>query len=293
MKQTTTGGGKRQQPSHAGVVETRISRNWHLMVGVTIMSTLGMIVSVAPILGERLGSVWPWPNTHLVLLGGLAVSVVMLVAHLTIQQKKLSAIHGEVKDLEDESAERDRQNHARLKALLNIGRMMGSVTRLDKVFDSIIDTCIELFDAQQASLMLLNPETNELEVRAAKGHLDSKGVNIAKSKIGEGVAGWVAKHRRPLVLGAGFDRSRHPDLDVNVSELTGSVVVPILLRDELVGVLSIRSREAGANYNEDDLQSLRVLAENIGVVIRHSEHVEWLRKTVEKQRADKPTAPVG
>ena len=56
MKHTTTSGGKRLQPAHAGAVETRISRNWHLMVGVTIMSTLGMIVSVAPILGERLGT---------------------------------------------------------------------------------------------------------------------------------------------------------------------------------------------------------------------------------------------
>lgn len=276
------------------VLDARLARNWRLMVGVTIASTVGMAVAVAPVLGEQFGTVWPWPNTHLVLLGGLAVSVILLVAHLTIQQRRLSDIHGEVRclegavqHLEEESMERERQNHARLKALLNISRMMGAVSRLDDVFESVIDTCIELFDAQQASLMLLDSDANELAVRAAKGHLDSERVRVARQKVGQGVAGWVAKNCHPVILGPDIDVTRYPGLQVNVSKLTAAIVVPVLLRQELIGVLSIRSRTAGVQYNDDDLQSLRVLAENIGTVIRHSEHVEWMRKTIEAQRAKK------
>jgi len=281
------------------ILDARLRRNWRLMVGVTIASTVGMAVAVAPVLGEQFGTVWPWPNTHLVLLGGLAVSVILLVAHLTIQQRRMSDIHGEIRclegavqHLEAESIERERQNHARLKALLNISRMMGAVNRLDEVFKSVVNTCIELFDAQQASLMLLNSDTNELVVRAATGHPEPGRVKAARQKVGHGIAGWVAKNCQPVILGPEMDLDRYPGLPVIVSELTAAIVVPVLLRDELIGILNIRSLKADASYNDDDLQSLRVLAENIGTVIRHSEHVEWMRKTIEAQRATQHE-PVG
>jgi transcriptional regulator with GAF, ATPase, and Fis domain len=274
------------------ILDARLRRNWRLMVGVTIASTVGMAVAVAPVLGQQFGTIWPWPNTHLVLLGGLAVSVVLMVAHLTVQQRRMSDIHGEIRclegavqHLEEESIERERQNHARLKALLNISRMMGAVNRLDKVFESVVNTCIELFDAQQASLMLLNYDTNELIVQAAKGHPEIERVKSARQKVGHGIAGWVAKNCQPVVLGPDMDLAPYPGLPVVVSELTAAIVVPVLLRDELIGVLNIRSLKEDMSYNDDDLQSLRVLAENIGTVIRHSEHVEWMRKTIEAQRA--------
>ncbi len=279
-------------------IDARLTRNWQLMVGVTIASTVGMAVAVAPVLGQQFGTVWPWPNTHLVLLGGLAISVILLVAHLTSQQRKLSDIHGEVQclegavhHLEEKSLQTERQSQARLNALLNISRMMGAVNRLDEVFGSVIDTCLKLFDAHQASLMLLQTGTDELAVCAAKGHPDHDKVKAARQKIGEGVAGWVAKHRHALILGPELELERFPGLKVDVSRLTAAIVVPVLLRDELVGVLSIRSREADVRYTKADLQSLQVLAENIGTVIRHSEHVEWMRKTIEAQRAAREHEP--
>jgi transcriptional regulator with GAF, ATPase, and Fis domain len=266
----------------------RLSRSWYFLVGVTITTTIGLVVAVAPGLSEQLGSVWPWPNTHFVLLGGLAAAIISLVISLTVQQRRFTEIRGEVRNLEEGTLERERQNQARLRALLKISRMMGAVTRLEDIFDSVIDACIDLFDAQQASLMLVTEDTNELEVRAARGHLDQEGVKVAKRKVGEGVSGWVAENRTPLILGPDLDVDRFPELDVKVSNLTASVVVPVLLRNELIGVLSIRSREAGVRYGPDELQSLQVLAENIGTVIRHTEHVEWMRKTVEYHRTGSP-----
>lgn len=274
------------------VVDRRLSRNWYVLVGVTVASTVGLVISVAPGLSDQLGAVWPWPNTHIVLLGGLVAAVVALAVHLTVQQRKFTDVRREVQQLETESVERERQSHARLRALLNIGRMMGSVTNLEEVFKGIMDTCIELFNAQQASLMMLNSETNELEVRAATGHLDIEGVRLARRKVGEGVSGWVARERQPVVLGPGADMNQYPDLKSTVSEMTAALVVPVLLRDELVGVLSVRSRTPGDRYGEDDLQALRVLAENIGTLIRHSEHVEWMRKTVESSREGRLGLPV-
>jgi transcriptional regulator with GAF, ATPase, and Fis domain len=273
-------------------LEGRLSRNWYLLVGVTAASTAGFALAVVPVLAQRLGMMWPWPQTHLVLLGGLVVSVLLLTAHLTQQQRRFGEVRGAVRALEHESIERERHSHTRLNALLNISRMMGAMSCPDDLFRNMMDTCIEMFRAQQASLMLLDRVTNELVVRAATGHLDLENVLKVRQRMGTGVAGWVAERRRPVVLGPGAPLSQYPGLDVNVSGMTAAIVVPVLLRDDLVGVLSIRSRDAGDRYNENDLQALRVLAENIGTVIRHTEHVEWMRTTIESFRSEGRETPV-
>ena len=48
----------------------------------------------------------------------------------------------------------------------------------------------------------------------------------------------------------------------------------------------MRSRVPGVKYNDEDLQALQVFAENVGTVIHHSEHVEWMRKTIEKYKSN-------
>ena len=273
-------------------IEERLSRNWYLMVGVTVASTLGLAIAMAPILSEQFGTVWPWPNTHLVLLGGLVASIALLVTHLTVQQRRFTDIRGEVQHLEQDSVERERRNQVRLKALLNTSRLMGAVNNISEVFYGITNACIDVFHAQQASLMLLNEETDELEVRAATGHADAEGVKRARVKIGQGVAGWVGKTRQPLILGPGSDLKRYQGLNLRGLDTTAAMVVPVLLRDELVGVLNIRSRDLKSRYTDDDLQALMVFAENVGTVIRHSEHVEWMRKTIQSHRAPDQGAPI-
>ena len=64
--------------------------------------------------------------------------------------------------------------------------------------------------------------------------------------------------------------------------LTATILVPIMVRDELVGVLNISSRAPGTTYDEEDLRALEVFAENAGTCIRQAERAEWMRQTIER-----------
>jgi transcriptional regulator with GAF, ATPase, and Fis domain len=269
--------------AHDEMLDRQVSRNWYILGVVCVFSTVGMAIAIAPQLAEQVGAVWPWANTHVVLLCGLVVSVAMLVAHLTLQQRKVGEIRARVTRMEVDSEERERQSAARMRALLNISRMMGAVTNPDNVFQCITDACTEIFECQQASLMLLNDAKDELEVKAATGHRVS--VMGTTQKLGSGIAGWVARTQESLVLNPDTDLSRYPGLQLRGNGLSAAMVVPILVRDELVGVLNASSRTPGAHYGEEDLRSLAVFAENAGTVIRHSEHAEWMRQTIERLRA--------
>jgi GAF domain-containing protein len=80
-------------------------------------------------------------------------------------------------------------------------------------------------------------------------------------------------------------------------KLTAAMVVPIMVRDELVGVLNISSRAPHTIYMEEDLRALEVFAENAGTCIRQAERSEWMRQTIEKMRnqntREKKASPAG
>jgi signal transduction protein with GAF and PtsI domain len=131
--------------------------------------------------------------------------------------------------------------------------------------------------------MMVNEDTLELETRATTGHANEDQVRAATVKIGEGIAGWVAEKREPIILTNETSLERYPNLKLKDKSISAAMVVPILLRDELVGVLNISTQSPDTMYTKEDLQALQVFAESAGTCIRHTEHVEWMRKTIQDQ----------
>ena len=121
-----------------------------------------------------------------------------------------------------------------------------------------------------------------LEVRSATGHENLGQVLGARQRLGQGVAGWVAEAREPLILGPHVDPARFRNLQSKVATLSAAMVVPIVLRDELLGVLSASSRVEGMRYDKNDLRALEVFAETAGISVRHAQQSEWMRETIRK-----------
>jgi len=274
----------RQPSNETPPCEVQSLRNWYLLSGITALSTIGLAVTVTPVVRERLDSFWPWADTGMVLLTGLVGLVLVLILHLTFQQLRVKKMSREFRVMEEQAHERHRKSSARLHALLNVTRMMGAVADPEKLFDVIADTCLQIFDCQQASLMILDKETGTLQVKAASGHKDPEKIKQVQQPLGVGIAGHVAQTREPIILGEKSGQGSYRGFELQAKHLTAAMVVPILVRDELVGVLNISSRESGVDYTEEDLQALQVFAENVGTCIRQSERSEWMRLTMERQQ---------
>jgi GAF domain-containing protein len=65
------------------------------------------------------------------------------------------------------------------------------------------------------------------------------------------------------------------------------MIVPIIVRDELVGVISVSTRASDAKLADEDLHALQVFALNAGTCIRHTEQVVWMREVI-RARESKP-----
>ena len=259
----------------------RIWRNWFIVVGVLMITTIGLVVSIPPLLSVKDSRFWARPE--LVLLVGLSMIVLLFVIYMTGQQREVLRIHQKLMQFQKETDERMRRQAARIYALSSVGRLMGKISDLHHIFDYITSMCEQTFSCHRASLMLYDSETDELMVQSVSGDIKEDMLG-AKQKIGEGPAGWAASNRQALLLEDASDAEKHTGLKLTNPSLLSAMVVPIITRDELVGVLNVSSNSPDIRYTEEDLLTLCVFAENAGICIRHNEQANMLRQMIQELR---------
>lgn len=268
----------RSQSVRSGLERQRYL-NWSLLVIAFLIIALGVLTVVPPIMSERLASLWPWPKPQMILIVVLCLALLTLTG-LAHQQRHIERLRMQFEHARKEEVARVRKHTQRMFALLNVSRMLGSWSDLEKVFESVTQMCVDAFDSQQTSLMIFDRDAQELVVRAVAGHAVPPTMMGAKLKLGEGIAGHAAKHGQPLLIGPDFDVRTHTGLELRNASLTSAMVVPIILRDELVGVLNVSTRSRKTIYDDDDLKVLQVFGESVGACIRHTEQASWMRQTI-------------
>lgn len=266
-------------PADKDILYRHTWRNWFLLAGVLVLTSIGLASAIPPLLSERHFNPWPWMKTDLVLLVGLSLTVLIFVAYLTQQQRIAMRMHKRFMALQERYEDRLVRHTARMYALASVSRIMSVETDVRSILQSITNICAETFNCHRSSLMLLDAQKNELVVRSVSGHSDLNMLDM-RQKVGEGIAGWAAAHRAPILLRDAADCARYPDLKFNYPSLTSTMVVPILLRDEIVGVINATSNSPDITYDDDDLRAFQVFAENAGACIRHAEHVHWLKQMI-------------
>jgi putative methionine-R-sulfoxide reductase with GAF domain len=265
-------------------------RNWLFLASILMLTTIGLGTAIPPLISARVAHFWPWVKTELVLIIGLSLTVLVFVIYLAQQQYRVIQMHRELTDVREQADKRLRRRANRVFALTNITHIISVETDLQSIFDRITKMCVETFSCYRASLMLFEEETKELVVRSVSGHSDVEILNL-RQRLGEGIAGYAAQHREPILLSSPSDYERYPGLEYKDPSLTSAMVVPISVRDELVGVLNVSSRSEDIIYEPEDLLALQGFASSAGVCIRHTEHMNWMRKMLSQHVRAKAARP--
>ncbi len=147
----------------------------------------------------------------------------------------------------------------------NIVKDINAQLELDECLKTSIERVAELLGVEMTSLMLLDKENQELSIKVAKG-LSEDIVKGAKIKVGEGVSGWVAKNKEPLLIkDIGKDKrfSKRDGKYHNDSLLS----VPLMLRDEVIGVINVNNKSTREVFEEKDLEALKDISFHISSAI--------------------------
>ncbi len=176
--------------------------------------------------------------------------------------------------------EREEEYRRRIKELdliWSINECIAKFTSLDDFLDRMIHASVDLMSATSGSIMLLDPQDPDmLEVRAYVG-LRKEAARGARRKVGEGIAGMVAKRREGMLL---LDDLLDPALRSR-RKVTDALSVPIISGNELIGVLNLNTKK-GRAFDQHDLFILNTLTRQIAAGIERGRALEELRRRLEE-----------
>ncbi|MGZ3536788.1 MAG: sigma-54-dependent Fis family transcriptional regulator [Thermodesulfobacteriota bacterium] len=138
---------------------------------------------------------------------------------------------------------------------------------------AILDAVMDEMDAENCSLMLKDPVSGDLTIRAARGKNERKSIyyseesgNGKRFKSGEGIAGWVLKDGQAVMVN---DVNQEPHF-VEVAGLRNGVssliCFPIREKDQVVGVFNLSHSKRGA-FNEGDKLALSYISNQVGAAL--------------------------
>lgn len=157
-----------------------------------------------------------------------------------------------------------------IEALSKVANLITSGLYLEELLRLIVQVTAEIMNSKISSLMLLDPDRKELVVRATQSISEAynKKPNV---RLGEGIAGIVAKENKPLYILDVKEDARYLNQDIARKEKLFSLAsVPLALKGRVIGVLNCyTSKKHAFSKHEQDL--LTTLANQAAMAIENAE----------------------
>lgn len=152
-----------------------------------------------------------------------------------------------------------------------VAKTLNSTLRLKEVLDIVMNKIKDLIMAEAWSILMLDEATNELVFEVALGEKGEK-VKEMRLAMGQGVAGWVAQNRKPVIVAdATSDQRFFKGVDQRTGFRTRSIIAtPLISRGRLLGVVEIMNKLGDIPFNEKDLELLQILADHAAIAIENA-----------------------
>ena len=164
-----------------------------------------------------------------------------------------------------------------LSSLMEAGTAVNSVLELDEVLRIILRSAIELLGGADGSVMLVGRD-GMLEAVSTYGNDGARGVRV---NLGDGIAGRVAETREPLLINGIAGESEFPNRVERTKPVESAMSVPLVNRDELLGVLNCNAAPE-RTFTELDLRAFTLFAEQAASAIANARLYESQREHVEE-----------
>jgi formate hydrogenlyase transcriptional activator len=149
----------------------------------------------------------------------------------------------------DAIVERLRQSEERYRLLVRLGRLINSSLDLREVFRRAAGEVHGLLGCDRVHLILLQPAEDTWRGFAVEFTPQPRDVEIPCQRLNQSAAAWVLRHRRPRVtrrLGEGPGHPLAEDRHLAAAGFRAYVYLPLLCRDEVIGIWGAATRQSGA-----------------------------------------------
>ncbi|MEE8429951.1 MAG: ATP-binding protein [Candidatus Desulfatibia sp.] len=184
-----------------------------------------------------------------------------------------SSLHSYSEELNQKNRELDAKINEIERAMTIAAYLASPVSTLDEKLDMCLKVVLEQFEATKGSVLLIDHEKNEMEIRAAT---DSKLIGLRQPLEGESPSAWVAKHARPLNVG---DVKEESDIKASGSSdysRDSFLSYPIKGVGKVLGVFNVTNKRVGGFTKEDEKALFRFM-DRVAVTIENATLGEELK----------------
>ena len=172
--------------------------------------------------------------------------------------------------------EQERDYTATLETMAEVAREFGSILNLDELLTRIAQLTRRIIDYRTFGILLVNEETNELDMKVAVRYGDK--VALPRVKLGVGLVGYAALHKEVVLV---RDVERDPRYIKVVDDAKSELVIPLMLKDRCIGVFDLESPELDA-FSKHAVEILTLLASQAAVAIENARLYETIRTNEER-----------
>jgi signal transduction protein with GAF and PtsI domain len=160
---------------------------------------------------------------------------------------------------------------ARPGQLEDIQALVGTSEIVDHgdLLNAVIDRTRTATKTQVCSLYLWDEGAKRLVLAATNG-LAKEGIGVVKMRLGQGVTGWVAKHRHALgVPDTRAEPRFHWIQGLDQDRFTSMLSVPVLAGPRLVGVINVQTEEQH-DFSNEEISLLTAIAGYVAGIVEQA-----------------------
>ena len=171
------------------------------------------------------------------------------------------------------------KQHSTLQALQQIAQDFSQILNLEELLQKVSSLVRTLMPYDAFAIYLKNPYLPSLTHYFG---VDSrKRLKWTDTDVGLGLVGAAADSRKPVLV---KDTSRDPRYVQSMPGIKSEVAIPLVLKNQLIGVLDLESTRL-ARFNEEDVHTLMLLAPQLAAAIDNARLYENLERDLVAARA--------
>jgi diguanylate cyclase (GGDEF)-like protein len=162
----------------------------------------------------------------------------------------------------------------KIAILYDASQAVLSTFDLDEVLQRILIIARDYFHLQNVAILLLDRETQDLHVRSQIGW--DGGLDHIRLRIGQGITGAAAERKRPLYSP---DVTKDPRYVGSAKKTRSELAIPLMVRDEVVGVLDCQSENLD-HFDNETVDLLTLFSTQASMALQNA-----LLHSLERRRA--------
>jgi adenylate cyclase len=159
------------------------------------------------------------------------------------------------------------QLEKRLQAVLRMSEALGTLRSTEEVFQKLLDCLFEVFPQAARGFLLLGNDIASLKpVSTRNKHGQDTG---GKVDISRSIVGRALREKSAVLFSEGADGFKN-NVSIVALEIRSAMVIPLVVKDEVLGILSIDTDNPLKQFTSDDLAIASAAAGQASVALKNA-----------------------